>query len=81
MRWLWFNCNGYLYLMHDCEILESLKCKWCGQPVRTRDTRRNCPASRGLGDTIASLIGYVWKKKCGPCGKRQEKLNERVPYK
>jgi hypothetical protein len=67
--------------MRNCELdNDAITCPWCNRKARTRDTRRNCRASRGLGDTVAWLIGKVWKKKCKPCKGRQEKLNELVPY-
>lgn len=69
-------------IVHDCELdNDAITCPWCKRPATNRKLHRNCPASRGLGDTVANLIGLVWKKKCKPCGKRQEKLNELVPYK
>lgn len=37
-------------------------------------------ASRGLGDTIAKITSAVGIKPCGGCKKRQEKLNDLVPY-
>jgi hypothetical protein len=37
--------------------------------------------SRGLGDTIAKATKAVGIKPCGGCKKRQEWLNEKVPYK
>ncbi len=67
--------------MHDCDLdNDAMTCHWCKQPAKNRKLHRNCPAPRGLGDTLANLIGKVWKKKCKPCAGRQEKLNELVPY-
>ena len=37
--------------------------------------------SSGLGDTIAKMTKAVGIKPCGGCKKRQEWLNEKVPYK
>ena len=39
--------------------------------------------SRGLGDTVAKIIKRVTRgrvKPCGGCRKRQQRLNELVPY-
>tara|TARA_R110000824_G_scaffold35901_23_gene112040 strand:+ start:2480 stop:2626 length:147 start_codon:yes stop_codon:yes gene_type:complete len=36
---------------------------------------------KGLGDTIARTTKYIGIKKCGPCAKRQKKLNKAVSYK
>jgi len=68
-------------MIHDCEINDELMCVWCKRPARTQDTRRNCPVSRGLGDTLAWFTALFGVAGCRRCGKRQEKLNELVPYK
>lgn len=66
--------------MHDCEINDELICVWCKRAARTKDTRRNCPVSRGFGDTIAWFAALFGVKPCGGCKGRQEKLNDVVPY-
>ena len=38
------------------------------------------PVSRGLGDTIAKVTKAVGVKPCGPCERRRQWLNARVPY-
>lgn len=39
------------------------------------------PPSRGLGDTIAKVTKAVGIKPCPACKRRQEKLNQLIPYK
>lgn len=68
-------------IIRDCEINEDLTCVWCKRPADLRTLRRNCPASRGLGDTIAKFTEAIGIKPCGGCKERQAKLNEIVPYK
>lgn len=41
-----------------------------GEPMR----------SRGLGDTVAKITSAVGIKPCGGCKKRQERLNNLIPY-
>lgn len=36
--------------------------------------------SKGLGDTIAKITKAIGIKPCGGCKKRQEWLNEKIPY-
>lgn len=38
------------------------------------------PKSRGLGDTIAKVTTALGIKPCGGCKKRQDKINQLVPY-
>lgn len=35
---------------------------------------------RGLGDVVARITKFVGLKPCGGCKKRQEWLNEKVPF-
>lgn len=59
---------------------------WCERVVGVREFE--CPhgvtatslSSRGLGDTIAKATSAVGIKPCGGCKKRQEKLNNLIPY-
>lgn len=37
--------------------------------------------SRGIGDTIAKVTNAVGIKSCGGCKKRQQALNNLVPFK
>jgi len=66
-------------------------CEHRDTPVRRHHTappRRNCTSvapkeSRGLGDTVAKAIHTVTGglvKPCGGCKKRQEALNNLLPY-
>lgn len=61
------------------------ECPVCGSkwPARSdRPPNRQC-VSRGLGDTVAKAIHAVTGglvKPCGGCKKRQEKLNNLLPY-
>lgn len=45
-----------------------------------RPRKRDCLASKGLGDTIAKITDSLGIRKCGGCKKRQAKLNKLVPY-
>ena len=47
------------------------------EPPLPQATRQNW---RGLGDVIASATKAVGIKPCGGCRKRQEKLNQLVPF-
>lgn len=38
------------------------------------------PPMRGLGDAIARFTHAIGIKQCGPCRKRQDKLNALVPF-
>lgn len=57
-------------------------CEICGREFKNviPPVRHNCK-SRGLGDTVAKITKAIGVKPCGRCKKRQEKLNEKFPYK
>ena len=38
------------------------------------------PKSRGLGDTIKKITNKLGIRQCAKCRKRQERLNQMVPY-
>jgi hypothetical protein len=49
--------------------------------MRLNNNCKGC--SKGLGDTVSSIIRSVSRgrvKECGGCKKRKELLNSRVPY-
>lgn len=54
-----------------------------GQPhvAVCRKCREYEGASRGLGDTIAKATKAVGIKPCSGCGRRQQALNDAIPYK
>jgi len=74
--------------VHFCQPAElddgRYYCTACGwglnKNVRT-PFKRECTASRGLGDTIAKVTRAIGINPCGGCDKRQEWLNKRFPYK
>jgi hypothetical protein len=37
--------------------------------------------SEGLGDTVKKITSAMGIKQCGPCKRRQQKLNRLFPYK
>jgi hypothetical protein len=77
--------RGHLFAdepMRDCDVdRPSMTCPRCGFVARTRDTRRNCPAPLGVGDTIAKFARAIgFKRPCKRCKRRQEQLNNAFPY-
>jgi len=59
------------------------RCRRCGYTAEVSHPplRRKCPASAGLGDTIAGITKWFGVKPCGGCKKRQRLLNRLFPYK
>tara|TARA_R110002051_G_scaffold302434_1_gene370809 strand:+ start:619 stop:864 length:246 start_codon:yes stop_codon:yes gene_type:complete len=55
---------------------EGVRCVNCDK-VKPRPTRRNCDASGGLGEKIASITKMIGFKpsSCGGCQGRREALN------
>ena len=51
------------------------------QPSRSVSAPLNRPPLRGLGDVVAGITSAFGIKPCGGCKKRQQKLNELVPFK
>ncbi|MFO0899336.1 MAG: hypothetical protein U0836_18075 [Pirellulales bacterium] len=68
----------------DCEYerrCDGFACRWCGRAARSLG-RRNCLASRGLGDSVARVLarfGVHARPGCG-CGRRRAWLNRLWPY-
>tara|TARA_R110000751_G_scaffold38895_1_gene92879 strand:- start:172 stop:435 length:264 start_codon:yes stop_codon:yes gene_type:complete len=53
---------------------EGVRCVNCDK-IKPRPTRRNCDASGGLGEKIASITKMIGIKPCGGCQGRREALN------
>ena len=53
---------------------DGVRCVNCDK-VKPRPTKRNCDASGGLGEKIASLTKKIGLKTCGGCQGRREALN------
>lgn len=64
----------------DASGKSCLNCGWVKPEKIVGWPRRNCPASTGLGDTIAKITTALGIKPCGGCKKRQTWLNEHFPY-
>lgn len=47
--------------------------------AKQQESRKSEP-SKGLGDTVAKVTKAVGIKPCGPCERRRQWLNARVPY-
>lgn len=50
------------------------------QIAEAKQELRKPEPSKGLGDTIAKVTKAVGIKPCGPCERRRQWLNARVPY-
>ena len=53
---------------------EGVRCVNCDK-VKRQPTTRNCDASGGLGEKIASITKAIGIKPCGGCQGRREALN------
>ena len=87
------NCtckkNGYCST-HEREMGEMRFSQCKNEPGYYEAFQKSKPKPRGLGDMVASVLektgvaAIVKKvkggKDCGGCGKRQEKLNQLVPF-
>lgn len=61
----------------DCKFIPKesfFYCPNCGVK-KSKPTRRNCPASDGLGERVAAFTKSIGIKPCGGCQKRREALN------
>lgn len=69
--------------------LSTGKCPRCGFMTRHIGAKKVCAASdsgsktrsRGVGDTVAKVLGAVGIQPCGGCDERKDLLNKYFPYK